>query len=32
MKQETIIIEKTYPAPIHKVWDAITNINKLKEW
>ncbi len=32
MKPETIIIEKTYPAPIHKVWDAITNINKLKEW
>jgi uncharacterized protein YndB with AHSA1/START domain len=30
--KETIILEKTYPVPVARVWDAITDINKLRQW
>jgi uncharacterized protein YndB with AHSA1/START domain len=32
MKTEPFVIERTYNAPIAKVWDAITNNEKMKEW
>jgi len=32
MKNEPIIIERTYPAPIEKVWKAITDRNDMKQW
>lgn len=32
MKQEPIIMERIYNAPIESVWDAITNNEKLKQW
>ena len=32
MKAEPFVIERTYNAPIHKVWQAITDKDKMKEW
>jgi uncharacterized protein YndB with AHSA1/START domain len=32
MKNEPFVIERTYNAPINKVWDAITNHEKMQEW
>ncbi|MBK9983974.1 MAG: SRPBCC domain-containing protein [Saprospiraceae bacterium] len=32
MKPIPIIIERTYPAPIEKVWTAITDKNEMKLW
>jgi len=32
MKNEPFVIERTYNAPINKVWEAITNHEKMKEW
>jgi len=32
MKTEPLIIEKTYNSPIAKVWEAITDHSKMKEW
>ncbi len=32
MKDEPIIIERTYSAPIEKVWKAITDKNEMKQW
>ena len=32
MKNEPIIIERTYHAPIEKVWKAITDKNEMKQW
>src|SRR5258706_12723473 len=32
MKNEPIIIERTYSAPIEKVWKAITDKNEMKQW
>jgi uncharacterized protein YndB with AHSA1/START domain len=32
MKNHPIIIEKTYDAPIAKLWTAITDRNEMKEW
>jgi uncharacterized protein YndB with AHSA1/START domain len=32
METEPFVIERTYNAPIAKVWDAITNQNKMNEW
>ena len=31
-KQEPFVIERTYNAPIEKVWKAITNNNDMKQW
>ena len=32
MKAEQFVIERTYNAPVDKVWQAITDKNKMKEW
>ncbi len=32
MKQEPFVIERTYHAPLEKVWKAITDKNQMKEW
>ena len=32
MKQEPFVIERSYNAPIEKVWHAITNREAMKEW
>jgi len=32
MKNEPFVIERTYNAPINKVWEAITDHEKMKEW
>jgi len=32
MNTETFVIERTYPIPIAKVWEAITDKDKMKQW
>jgi uncharacterized protein YndB with AHSA1/START domain len=32
MENEAFIIERTYNAPIEKVWKAISNNNEMKKW
>jgi uncharacterized protein YndB with AHSA1/START domain len=32
MKQEPFVIERTYNAPIEKVWKAITDKDQMKHW
>lgn len=32
MKPEPVIIEREYDAPVNKVWEAITDKQKMKEW
>ena len=32
MKNNPIVIEKTFNAPVAKVWNAITNKNEMKKW
>ncbi|MFZ1978023.1 MAG: SRPBCC domain-containing protein [Bacteroidota bacterium] len=32
MKNESFVIERTYNAPILKVWKAITDRNNIKQW
>ena len=32
MNSEPFVIERTYNAPIEKVWDAITNKEAMKQW
>ena len=32
MKQEPLVIEQTYNAPIEKVWQAITDKDQMKQW
>jgi uncharacterized protein YndB with AHSA1/START domain len=32
MKEEPVVIEKTFNAPIAKVWKAITNKDDMKQW
>ena len=32
MKNESVIIERTYPAPIAQVWSAITDPARMKQW
>ena len=32
METQPFVIEQTYNHPISKVWDAITNNDKMKEW
>ncbi len=32
MKTEPFVIERTYNAPISKVWKAITDKEEMKEW
>ena len=32
MTHEPFVIERTYNAPVKKVWEAITDKNKMKQW
>ena len=32
MKNEPFVIERTYKAPVEKVWQAITDRKKMKQW
>ena len=32
MKQEPFVIERTYNAPVSKVWKAISDKTQMKEW
>ena len=32
MKHEPFIIRRVYNAPVKKVWEAITNIDQMKQW
>lgn len=32
MKQQPFIIERTFNAPIEKVWKALTDVNEMKQW
>jgi len=32
MKQAPFVIEQTYNAPVEKVWQAITDVNQMKQW
>ncbi len=32
MKNEPVIVERIYNAPARLVWDAITDIDKMKQW
>ena len=32
MKNEPFVIERTYNAPVEKVWEAITDKDKMKQW
>jgi uncharacterized protein YndB with AHSA1/START domain len=32
MKNEPFVIERTYNAPVEKVWKAITDKNQMKQW
>ena len=32
MKAEPFVIERTYNAPVEKVWQAITDKDKMKQW
>ncbi|MEO8769235.1 MAG: SRPBCC domain-containing protein [Ferruginibacter sp.] len=32
MKKDAVIVEKTYQAPIAKVWKAITDKRQMKQW
>lgn len=32
MKQEPFVIERTYNAPVEKVWKAITDKEQMKQW
>jgi uncharacterized protein YndB with AHSA1/START domain len=32
MKEEPIIIERTYAAPVEKVWQALTDKEQMKQW
>ncbi|HEY1009998.1 MAG TPA: SRPBCC domain-containing protein, partial [Daejeonella sp.] len=32
METKPLIVERTYHAPIERVWKAITNKDQMKEW
>ncbi|MGI8950572.1 MAG: SRPBCC family protein [Chitinophagaceae bacterium] len=32
MKNEPFVIERTYNAPVEKVWNALTDKNQMKQW
>lgn len=32
MKQTPFVIEQTYNAPVEKVWQAITDVNQMRQW
>ncbi|HTY12511.1 MAG TPA: SRPBCC domain-containing protein [Bacteroidota bacterium] len=32
MKSKPIVIERTFDAPVSKVWEAITDVKQMKQW
>jgi uncharacterized protein YndB with AHSA1/START domain len=32
MTAETVVIERTYNAPVEKVWTALTDVDQVREW
>lgn len=32
MQTKPLVIERNYNAPVSKVWDAITNVDKMRQW
>jgi uncharacterized protein YndB with AHSA1/START domain len=32
MNSQPVVIERIFPSPIRKVWEAITNKNQMKQW
>jgi len=32
MKNEPIVVERTYHAPVKAVWEAITDVDKMRQW
>jgi len=32
MKTDPIVIERTFDAPVHTIWEAITDKDKMKQW
>jgi uncharacterized protein YndB with AHSA1/START domain len=32
MKNDLVVIERVYNSPVSAVWDAITDLNKMKQW
>jgi len=32
MDKKILIIQRTYEAPIEKVWEALTNKDQMKQW
>jgi uncharacterized protein YndB with AHSA1/START domain len=32
MKNEAIVVERSYNAPLETVWEAITDVEKMKQW
>ncbi|MEO5890919.1 MAG: SRPBCC domain-containing protein [Ferruginibacter sp.] len=32
MKNESFVLERTFPAPAEQLWEALTDKNKMKEW
>jgi len=32
MKNEPIVIERVYNAPVERVWEAITDLEKMRQW
>ena len=32
MKDEPVIVERVYQAPVKTVWEAITDVDKMKQW
>lgn len=32
MQNEPVVIQKTYNAPVEKIWKALTDINEIRKW
>jgi uncharacterized protein YndB with AHSA1/START domain len=32
MKNEPVVLEKLYDAPVEKIWKALTDINEIRKW
>ena len=32
MKKQTVTLDRTFDAPVEKVWQALTDISKMREW
>lgn len=32
MKKDSILVERTFNAPVNKVWTALTNTDEMRKW